>query len=126
MNGFELARAMYAERPPAAEVRRPPRKTERQRRQEAVLRAQQPRAIPKKKRNPWPTTLALQDARWAEVRKFVFARDGRACARCSTEKELQIDHILPKSKRPDLIFEPSNLQVLCRSCNFRKRREEEQ
>lgn len=30
---------------------------------------------------------------------------------------IQVDHIKPRSKYPDLAYDPKNLQVLCRDCN---------
>ncbi len=33
---------------------------------------------------------------------------------------LHVDHILPRSKYPELAFTPSNLQILCKDCNMRK------
>ena len=59
------------------------------------------------------------------TRERVFDRDGRKCRRCPSVENLHIDHILPKAKYPHLMFEISNLQVLCRNCNFRKQREED-
>ncbi len=32
----------------------------------------------------------------------------------------QVDHIVPLKDRPDLAFEPSNLQALCVPCHARK------
>lgn len=49
------------------------------------------------------------------VRKFVMARDNRTCQHCGTTARLSIDHIQPQSKGGG--NEPSNLQVLCVSCN---------
>ncbi|NDH15183.1 MAG: hypothetical protein EBY47_08990, partial [Actinobacteria bacterium] len=34
---------------------------------------------------------------------------------------ITLDHILPMSKHPDLALEPTNIRVLCRVCNSRKR-----
>lgn len=36
------------------------------------------------------------------------------------ENGLEGEHIIPRSLRPDLAYEPSNYGVLCRSCNARK------
>ena len=35
-------------------------------------------------------------------------------------KDLQVDHITPVEKRPDLMFDTDNLQTLCRSCHGKK------
>jgi 5-methylcytosine-specific restriction enzyme A len=56
------------------------------------------------------------------VRKYVLERDNYQCQSCgikNTEAELNIDHItaLAKGGSDDL----SNLQVLCRQCNQKKK-----
>ena len=55
------------------------------------------------------------------VRKFIFNRDGEKCKYCGTTKNLTLDHIFPVSKGGEDTFE--NLQVLCRSCNSKKKDE---
>jgi hypothetical protein len=39
---------------------------------------------------------------------------------CGAESNLELDHIKPTSKFPELTFEFSNLQILCKSCNAKK------
>lgn len=55
------------------------------------------------------------------LRHMVFLRDGEVCAKCGTKSAknnwLEIDHIKPVSKYPDLAMDIDNLQVLCRNCN---------
>lgn len=53
------------------------------------------------------------------VREFVMERDGNQCVECLAEEGLEIDHILPVSQGGS--SDASNLQILCRSCNRRKR-----
>lgn len=54
----------------------------------------------------------------AEIVERIWARDGRRCLSCGSEKRLTLDHIVPLSKggtnRPD------NLQTLCMPCNSKK------
>lgn len=61
---------------------------------------------------------------WAVLRKQVIEEEGLACAICNKkitdEKDITVDHKLPRSKYPDLQFSRSNLQVLCRKCNASK------
>lgn len=45
----------------------------------------------------------------------IYARDGKYCRWCRAEQDLTIDHIHPVSLGG--LNDPSNLQVLCRSCN---------
>ena len=39
------------------------------------------------------------------------------CDKCGARHRLQVDHIQPKRKRPDLACEPSNFQLLCWDCH---------
>lgn len=44
----------------------------------------------------------------------------RECVLCKSTYRLQVDHIKPRSKYPELALDPKNLQVLCRKCNLAK------
>ena len=61
-----------------------------------------------------------RSAEWRAVREIVFVRDGRICVKCKSQENLNIDHILPRSKYRHLQLEPSNLRVLCWPCNKAK------
>lgn len=58
------------------------------------------------------------------LRHMVFLRDGEICAKCKTKPTknnwLEIDHIKPVSKYPELALDIDNLQVLCKDCNREK------
>lgn len=54
-----------------------------------------------------------------DMRAAVFDRDNHQCQECGSEDHLHCDHIIPVSKGGPT--EESNLQVLCRVCNSRKR-----
>ena len=63
----------------------------------------------------------LASREWAQVRyEALQASDGK-CQCCGRSKHdgiiLHVDHIHPRSKRPDLALTLSNLQVLCAQCN---------
>ena len=43
------------------------------------------------------------------------------CELCGSTTNLCVDHIIPASEDPSLIFVKENLRVLCRLCNTRKK-----
>jgi 5-methylcytosine-specific restriction endonuclease McrA len=61
---------------------------------------------------------------WSKLRDNVITKRGTRCAQCGREirrkTDVTVDHILPRSKHPQLALEETNLQVLCRSCNSAK------
>lgn len=63
---------------------------------------------PWEKRNNLPRSL----------RDAVFARDGKICHNCGTEKDITIDHVIAVVRGGT--DDPENLRPLCRSCNSRK------
>jgi len=56
-------------------------------------------------------------AKWRKLRESIIKRDG-SCQMCGTEERLSVDHIVPRHLGGD--DNPSNLQVLCSSCNSSK------
>ena len=61
----------------------------------------------------------LGTTKWKKMRKHILQRDGQICAQCgTTEGRMSVDHIWPRSKGGD--DHPSNLIVLCVSCNSQK------
>lgn len=49
---------------------------------------------------------------------------GMCCNRrckCQLDKEFTVEHIKPKSRYPHLAWDLSNMTILCRSCNSRKK-----
>lgn len=62
---------------------------------------------------------------WKEVRYLVIKRSDGRCSACGRSKAkhgvtIHVDHVEPRSKRPELSLEISNLQVLCEDCNLGK------
>lgn len=52
------------------------------------------------------------------LRRQILERDAHRCQSCGARERLEIDHIHPRSKGGS--NDPSNLQVLCATCNRRK------
>jgi hypothetical protein len=52
------------------------------------------------------------------TKKIVFSRDGGSCNCCGSSSNLEYDHITPFSCGGS--SEPSNIQLLCMSCNRSK------
>lgn len=66
----------------------------------------------------------LTSARWRRLRSLIIKRDGSHCQRCLvkynhiTIDNLQVHHIKPRIKYPELIFDETNLITLCQTCNL--------
>ena len=61
---------------------------------------------------------------WRAFRTRMLKQLDHICNDCGIEvfgNNITLDHILPMSKHPDLALEPTNIRVLCRVCNSRKR-----
>lgn len=57
---------------------------------------------------------------WTDLREMMLIYYGPGCFRCGDASSPAVDHILPKSKYPQLEKDFMNLQILCRSCNSMK------
>lgn len=66
----------------------------------------------------------LSSGRWYRLAMEIRARDDYKCQKCGRRTWGEVDHIEPRQKRPDLIWTPSNLQLLCRNCHLQKTRSE--
>ncbi|MHA3978748.1 HNH endonuclease [Halovulum sp. GXIMD14794] len=62
--------------------------------------------------------------RWKGLRWQILRRDGFQCVKCSARGRLEVDHIKPVRDAPELSYEPTNLQTLCKPCHSAKTREE--
>ena len=60
--------------------------------------------------------------RWKALRLQALDRDNWKCRKCGTRQRLEVDHIEPVRKRPDLAWSLSNLQTLCGPCHAHKTR----
>jgi len=62
-----------------------------------------------------------KELRYKKLSSYII-KNGRVCQCCkASSKVLHVDHIEPRSKRPDLQLEINNLQVLCDKCNVGKK-----
>lgn len=63
----------------------------------------------------------LDNRKWRDVRYQALVKYGKKCMACNaTNKPLHVDHIKPKSKYPELMYDLDNLQILCEDCNIGK------
>jgi HNH endonuclease len=51
------------------------------------------------------------------TRKRVMARSGGLCVACTTAPAIELHHVLPVQKWPDLTTKPANLVAVCRPCH---------
>jgi 5-methylcytosine-specific restriction endonuclease McrA len=63
-----------------------------------------------------------RDPRWKAVRYLAKKRDQWRCVKCDFRGRLEVDHIKRVKDAPELAFELSNLQSLCRRCHSAKTR----
>jgi 5-methylcytosine-specific restriction endonuclease McrA len=74
-----------------------------------------------KRRRPLSQSrLFLKSQEWQDLRAVVLQEMGRRCAQCGATEAIQVDHILPRSKFPELALDRANLRPLCWPCNRRK------
>lgn len=59
---------------------------------------------------------------WKELRKQAFERDHYTCVDCTrVGRELEANHIKPRSKFPELKLVLSNIETLCKKCHDKKK-----
>lgn len=83
----------------------------------AVKKKSRPKSRPQKKRRD----NFLQSQEWARIRYEALKRSRGKCECCGRSSQdgavMNVDHIEPRHKRPDLALTLSNLQILCSWCN---------
>lgn len=73
---------------------------------------------PKWKGGISPLNLIIRgSARYKEWRIAVFERDNYTCKKCSSNKNLEADHIRPFANFPELRFDVNNGRTLCDDCH---------
>lgn len=55
--------------------------------------------------------------RWARVRFLAKRRDDFTCQHCGARNKLEVHHVKSVRTHPELVFDLSNLQTLCRDCH---------
>lgn len=65
----------------------------------------------------------LATRRWQKLRRQVLEADGYRCRQCGRPGRLEVDHITAVADGGDL-WDPENLQALCRGCHVAKTRAE--
>lgn len=81
------------------------------------------KAITGSKNNPLETEDFYSSQSWRKARYQALKNCSGKCMLCGSppgKYSLHVDHIKPRSQRPDLALDPKNLQVLCRDCNLGK------
>jgi len=65
----------------------------------------------------------LTSLKWAKFRKLIIDRDNGYCQRCYykygiiNKSNLQVHHIKPRIKYPNLVYDENNCITLCKTCN---------
>lgn len=65
----------------------------------------------------------LYTKRWKDKKEYIKERDNYTCQRCFhkygiiNNEDLQVHHIKPRIKYPELAYEDSNLICICGTCN---------
>lgn len=66
----------------------------------------------------------LSTPEWRELREIALRLHGDKCQCCGAVptrfSSMNVDHIKPRTNFPKLALQLSNLQILCKSCNFTK------
>lgn len=66
----------------------------------------------------------LKSYEWRKVRMQAIIKHGNKCQCCGASPDsgavINVDHIVPRLKSPELALTLSNLQVLCNVCNHGK------
>lgn len=58
--------------------------------------------------------------RYKKTRCVALERDKYQCQLCGSKEKIVTHHIIPVKERPDLIFDPNNLIILCDWCHCNK------
>jgi 5-methylcytosine-specific restriction endonuclease McrA len=59
----------------------------------------------------------LRGDAWKELRLAALSLYGSVCMKCGTTESIQVDHVKPRYRHPELALDIGNLQILCWTCN---------
>ena len=76
-----------------------------------------PEPRPKKKRRPIKAFSEKRAKKEREMKVTYAAIKQEHCAGCGRRSNLSRSHTIPRSKRPDLIADPRNIEILCLDCH---------
>jgi 5-methylcytosine-specific restriction endonuclease McrA len=62
---------------------------------------------------------ASRNFSWQRCRKRFLKKVGKVCVCCSSKKQIEVHHVLPRHIRPDLAVDMTNLIALCKGCHLR-------
>jgi 5-methylcytosine-specific restriction endonuclease McrA len=99
---------------------------ERLKRERRLARRQKAKAKVKAKKKPTRRRIDpfFSSQVWKVLRYEILKRDGAICKCCGVTPEfgavMNVDHIKPRLRYPELALDPNNLQVLCANCNAGK------
>ena len=74
---------------------------------------------------PSPAHIFNSSKEWKELRLVALNIYGSVCLKCGSIKQINVDHVKPKSKYPELALDIDNLQILCWLCNREKNHHDE-
>lgn len=69
-------------------------------------------------------TKELNTIQYKRFKELLLKRDNYKCVTCKSKEKLQIDHVKPWKLYAELRFDPSNAQILCAPCHYKKSSEE--
>lgn len=76
-----------------------------------------PEPRPKKKRRPIKAFSEKRARQEREMKAAYASIKQQHCGGCGRRSNLSRSHTIPRSKRPDLIADPRNIEILCLDCH---------
>ena len=83
----------------------------------AAWEAKQSKPKRKKGDGPRERDRFYKSQEWIAARKECLDAKGRRCEQCGSTEQINVDHIKPRSKFPEMALLQTNLRPLCWPCN---------